>query len=131
MATPVIIEDSSWYTDKKRVKALKNSSDSLKWKTHVESMKETVKEINKQLCAEASNKAFMKPGGRKNIAAGMLFENFNRPETKMRNLHNTEKEMLKPEVTIEHSKWHENCNQALKAILEQWINSNHNMERES
>ena len=128
MATPKVIEDFSWYTDEKRVKDLKSSSESLKWKTHVESLKETVKEINKKLCDEASNKAFMQPVGKKSLAAGMLFEDFNRLETKMRNLHNTENEMLKPKVTNEHSKWHENCNQALKAILEQWINSNRNME---
>ena len=36
--------------------------------------------------------------------------------------------MLKPKVTNEHSIWHENCNQTLTAILEHWINSNHNME---
>ena len=70
----------------------------------------------------------MQPVGKKYIAAGMLFENFDRVETKMRNLHNTEKEMLKPKVMNEHSKWHEDCNQALKSILEQWINSNHKME---
>ena len=128
MATPLIIEDFSWYTDKKRVKDLKNSSDLLKRKTHVKSMKDTVKEINKQLSAEASNKAFMQPIGKKNTAIGMLFDDFDRVETKMRNLHYTQKVMLKPKVTNEHSKWHENCNQALKAILEQWINSNHNME---
>ena len=70
----------------------------------------------------------MQPVGKKNIAAGMLYEDFNRPETKIRNLHNTENEMLKPKVTNEHSKWHENCHQILKAILKQRINSNHNME---
>ena len=123
-----MIVDFSWYTEKKRVKNMKNSSDSLKWKTHVETLKETVKEINKELCAEASKKAFMQPVGKKNIAAGMLFEDFDRVETKMRNLHNSEKEMLKPKITNDHFKWHGNCNQPLKVILKQWANSNHNME---
>ena len=106
------------------MKDLKNSSDSLKWKTQVESLKEKVEELNKKLCAEASSEAFKQPVGKKNIAAGMLFEDFDRLETKMRILHITEMEMLKPKVTNEHSKWHEDCIQALKAILEPWIHSN-------
>ena len=100
MATRVIIEDFSWYTDKERVKDLKNSSDSLKWKTHVESLKETVKEINKKLCAEAYYEAFKQPDGKKNIAAGMLFEDFDRLETKMTNLHNTEIEYFNTHLLI-------------------------------
>ena len=126
IATPVVTEDFSWYTDKKRVKDLKNSSDSLKWKTLVVSLKERVIEVNKK--AEASNKAFMQPLGKKIIAVGMLSEDFNRLDTKMRNLHNTKTDMLEPKLTNEHSTWHENCHQALKAILKQWINPNHNME---
>ena len=127
MGTPVVNEDFSWYTDKKRIKNLKTSSDSLKCKTRAESLNETVKNMNKKLCAEASNRAFMQPVG-KNLAPGMLFEDFYRLETKMRNLQITEKEMLKSKVKNEHSKRRENCNRALKAILEQWINSNHNKE---
>ena len=79
----------------------------------MESLKETVKEINKKRCAEASNNAFMQPVGKKNIAAGMLFEDSDRLETKMRNLLITENEILKPKVTNEHSTWHESCQQAL------------------
>ena len=77
-------------------------------------------------CAEASNKAFMQPVGKKHIAAGMLYEHFNRLEVIKRNLHNTENEMMKPKVTNDHFTWHESCHQALKAILKQWIT--HNME---
>ena len=62
------------------------------------------------------------------MTVGMLYEDFNRLETEMRKLHNTKNEMLKLKVTNEHSTWHENCHQALKAILKRWINSNHNME---
>ena len=94
----------------------------------MESLKETLKKINIKLCAEASTRAFMQAVGKKNIAASILFEDFNHLETKLRTPHNTEKEMLKPKVTSEHSKWHSISNQALEAILEQWINSNHNME---
>ena len=82
-------------------------------------LKETVIEVNKKLCAEASNKAFMQPLGKKIIAVGMLSEDFNRLETKMRNLHNTKTDILEPKVANEHSTWHENCHQALKAILKQ------------
>ena len=59
MAKSVMIQDISWYTDKKRVNDLKNSknsSKSMKWKTHVESVKETVIEINENLIAEESIK---------------------------------------------------------------------------
>ena len=117
-----------WSMDKKRVKDLKNSSDSLKWFTNVESLKETVIEFNKKCYTEASNKALMQPVGKKKTAAGMLCVDFYRLETNMRNLHNRENKMLKPKKMNKHSTWHEYCHQAPKAILEQWINSNHNME---
>ena len=85
----------------------------------MESLKETVIEINKKLCAEASNKAFKQPVSKKNIATGTLYEVLNRLETNLRNLHNTQNEMLKPKVKNGHSTWHENCHQALNAFLKQ------------
>ena len=70
----------------------------------------------------------MQPVGKKNIAADKQYEDFNRLETKMGKFQNTENELLKLKVTNEHSTWHENCQEALKAVLRQWINFNHNME---
>ena len=64
MIAPVITEDFSWYTDKKRVKDLKKSSDSLKWKTRVESVKETIIAINKTLSDEESSKVLNNQWGK-------------------------------------------------------------------
>ena len=119
MITPLVTEDFCLYTDRKLVNDLKSSSNLLNWKTHVESLKETVIEMNMKLCAEESNTEFMQPLGKKNIAAGMLYENFNHLQAKMRNFHNTENEMLKPTVTNQHCTWHENCHHNVKAFLKQ------------
>ena len=86
MATPVIIKDFSRYTDEKPVKTLKNSSDSLKWKTHVDSVKETIIAFNKTLSDEKSSKVSEQPVGEKFTALGMLFEEFCRLEAKMKEL---------------------------------------------
>ena len=91
MTAPVIAEDFSWYTDKKRVKDLKKSSDSLKWKTDVEFVKEAVIEINKTLSTKASDKALRQPVGKAILAAGMLFEDFCRLESKLKNFQNAKK----------------------------------------
>ena len=64
MTAPVTTEEISWYTDKKRVEDLKNSSDSFKWKTHVESVKKTINAINKTLSDEESCKVFEQPVGK-------------------------------------------------------------------
>ena len=109
MTAPVITEDFSWYTDKRRVKDLKRSSDSLKWKTHVESVKETVTEINKTLSTKASDKAFRQPLEKAIVAAGVLFEDFCRLESKLKTFQKAENEMLKPKVTNDHLTWHTNC----------------------
>ena len=58
--------------------------------------------------------------GKKTIAAGMLFVEFCRLATKMKNFQKSENEMLKQKVTSEDSTWHLNCQQALMNILEQW-----------
>ena len=98
MAMPVVTEDFSWYTDKKRVKDLKNSSDSFKWKTHVESVNETIIANNKIFSDEESIKVFEQPMGKKFTALGKLFEEFCRPEAKMKELQKAETRMLKPMV---------------------------------
>ena len=76
MTSPVIIENISWCTDKKRVKDLKNFSGSIQWKTQVESVNETVIEINETLSALEAKKAFGQPLGKNTIAAGIHFEDF-------------------------------------------------------
>ena len=66
--------------------------------------------------------------GKAILAAGMLFEDFCRLESKLKNFQNAENEMLKPKATNDHLTWHTNCQQALKSIFEQWTNSNDDMK---
>ena len=68
--------------------------------------------------------AFGQTAGKETEETGMLFEEFCRLETNMRNLQKSENEMLNPKVTSEHSTWHSNCPQAPRNIFEQWTNSN-------
>ena len=127
MTAPVITEDFSWYTDKKRVKDLKNSSDSLQWKTHVESVKETIIAINKTLPDEESSKVFEQPVGKKFTAFGMLFEDFCRLKAKMKELQKAENGMLKPKVVEEHASWHSSSQQSLRNNFERWTSSHWQM----
>ena len=123
MTAPVITEDFSWYTDKKRVTDLKNSSDSLKWKTHIESVKETIITINRTLSDEKSSKVFKQPVGKKFTALGMLFEEFFRLEARMKELQKAENGMLKPKVVEKHTSWHSSSQQSLRNNFERWTSS--------
>ena len=55
----------SWYTGKRWVKDWKNSSDLLKWKTHLELLKKTINEVNQTLSPEEPSKAFCQSAGKK------------------------------------------------------------------
>ena len=127
MTAPVITEDFSWYTDKKRVEDLENSSNSLKWKTHVDSVKETIITNNKTLSYEESSKVFEQTLGKKFTALGMLSEEFCRLEAKMKELQKAENGMLKPKVVEEHETWHSASQQSLGSKFERWTNSHWQM----
>ena len=70
----------------------------------------------------------MQTVAKKILAAGMLYQDLKRLETKMRHIHNTENEMLKPKVLNEHSTWHEICHTAVKVVFKQGIICNHKKE---
>ena len=127
MATPVVTEDFSWYTDKKRVKDLKNSSDSLKWKTRVEFVKETIIAINKSLSDEESSKVFEQQVGKKFTTVGMLFEEFYRLEAKMKELRKAKNGIFKPKVVDEHKDWHSSSQRALRKVFERMTSSHWQM----
>ena len=98
MTAPEISGEFYWYTDKKSVKDFKNSSDSLKWKTHVESVKEAIFANNKTLSDEESIEVFEQPVGKNVTAIGMPFEEIRRFEAKMMERQKAENRMLKPKV---------------------------------
>ena len=120
MTPPVTTEEFSCYTDKKRVKDLKNFSNSLKWKTHVESVEETIIAVNKTLSDEESIKVFEQPVGKKFTALGMLFEEFCRLEAKMKGLQKAKNGMLKPKVVKEHASSYQ---QSQRNNFERWTSS--------
>ena len=102
----------------------KKSSDSLKWKTHVESVKENIIANNKTLSDEESSKVFEQPVAKKLTALGMLFEEFcRRLKARMKELQKAENGMLKPKVVEERANWHSYSQQALRNNFEQWTSS--------
>ena len=105
----------------------KKSSDSLKWKTHVESVTETIIANKKSLSDEESSKVFEQPVAEKVTALGMLFEKFCRLEARMKDLQNAENGMLKPKVVEEHASWYSYSQQALRNNFEQWTSSHWQM----
>ena len=60
----------------------------------MESVKETLIEINKTLPAEESNKALSQPFGKQCMAAGMLFEDLSRLCTKKIELQNADPDSI-------------------------------------
>ena len=122
-----ITEDFSWYTDKKRVKNFKNSSDSLKWETHVEWVKEPIIAFNKTLSDEESSEVFEEPVEEKFTALGMLSKELCRLKAKIKELQKAENGMLKPKAVEEHASWHSSSQQSLKNSFERWTSSHWQM----
>ena len=99
---------------------MKNSRDSIKWKTHVEFVKKTVIDNNETMSAEGSNEALGQPV-EDNV---WLFEELCRLYTKMKDLQNAEHDMLIRKVPNEHSKWHLNFQEILNKPHETWNKAN-------
>ena len=120
---------------------MKNSSDSLKWKSHVESVKETIIAINETLSDEECNEVFEQPVGKKFTALGMLFEKFCCLEAKLKELQKAENGMLKPKVVEEHASWHSSSEQSRRINFERWTSfhwqmnwvsvSNHELQKKA
>ena len=122
MITPWLSVDSSWYSQKDKAKDLQKSSDSLKWKIHVELLEALIKEITQNLSPETSSKDFSQPVGRVITFTGLLHVVFRRLESKLKELQISGKDMLKKRVVNEQSKWCLHCQCTLKNAFGQCNN---------
>ena len=103
MLTQLMDVDFSWYTEKRRVKCLKNSSILRSSKNLIDSPQKTIDQVNHSFPPEKVYCVVAHPVGRNNAAVGKFLVQFLRLEAKMTELWKKENELLKSMVFAEQS----------------------------